>query len=390
MRRMLRVTSLLFLGAIFLSFVGTGTAQKPTPMFPIALEVPSAPTAFKANGKLNLVYELHATSFRAGDLLLTRVEVFNDDGGSTPLASYREADLNGMLARPGTGGQLADARLIAAGMRAVVYLWLTFDTPAAVPARLRHRLYFKIPNAAASDEKVVDGGRVNVRRDGPVVIGPPVRGAGWIARFNGSTSFHRRGLLVVNGQAAISQRFATDWGKFGDDWNALRSGDGSKNTDFYVYGEPLIAVADATVVDVRDDIPENDPSKNTTAVPVSFDTVAGNHVVLDLGQGRYALYAHMQPGKMRVKVGDRVKRGQVLGLLGNSGNAVGPHLHFQIADSPVALGGEGLPYVFDSFEVLGVESPQAFKEGVWRPDPNFKVERRRMEMPIDNVVVRFP
>ncbi|MBV8857537.1 MAG: M23 family metallopeptidase [Acidobacteria bacterium] len=383
---------MLFLGAIFLPFAGAGAArQQPTPMFPVALEVPSAPTAFKANGKLNLVYELHATSFRAGDLLLTRVEVLNDDeAAAAPLASYAEADLKNLLARPGTGGQLSDPRLIAAGMRAVVYLWLTFDNAAAVPARLRHRLYFKIPNAAAGEEKVVDGGGVAVRRDGPVRIGPPVRGAGWVARFNGSTSFHRRGLLVVNGQAAISQRFATDWGKFGDDWNALRTGDGSKNTDFYCYGEPLIAVADAKVVEVRDRIPENDPSKSTTAVPISFDTVAGNHVVLDIGGGRYALYAHMQPGKMRVRVGDRVKRGQVLGLLGNSGNAVGPHLHFQIADSPVALGGEGLPFVFDSFEVLGVESPQALKDGVWRPDPNFKVERRRLEMPIDSVVVRFP
>ena len=307
-----------------------------------------------------------------------------------PLASYGEAELNNMLARPGTGGNVANPRLIGAGLRAVVYLWLTVDPMGAVPARLRHRLYFKIPNATARDEKMVEGGRVVVRKDGPVVIGPPVRGAGWVARFNGSSSFHRRGLMIVNGQAVIAQRFATDWGKFGDNWNALRTGDGSKNSDYYCYGEPLIAVADAKVVDVRDDIPENDPSANTTAVPFSFETAAGNHVVLDLGQGRYALYAHMQPGKMRVKVGDHVKRGQVLGLLGNSGNAVGPHLHFHIADSPRALDGEGLPFVIDSFEVLGVESPQAFKDGVWKPDPNFKVEQRRMEMPIDSVVVRFP
>jgi murein DD-endopeptidase MepM/ murein hydrolase activator NlpD len=98
----------------------------------------------------------------------------------------------------------------------------------------------------------------------------------------------------------------------------------------------------------------------------------------------------MQPGKMRVHVGDHVKRGQVLGLLGNSGNAVGPHLHFHIADSPRPLDGEGLPFVIDSFEVLGVESPKAFQEGTWKPDPSFKVERRRMEMPIDSAVVRFP
>ena len=229
-----------------------------------------------------------------------------------------------------------------------------------------------------------------MRTDGPVVIGPPVRGQGWVARFNGPTSFHRRGLMVVNGQAGISQRFATDWGKYGDDWKVLRTGDGSKNSDFYIYGEELVAVADATVVDVRDDIPENDPSSSTLAVPVSFETAAGNHVVLDLGHGRYALYAHMQPKMTRVRVGDHVKRGQVLGLIGNSGNAVGPHLHFQISDSPVALDGEGLPFAIDTFELLGVESKQAFQEGVWKPDPSFKPEHRRREMPFDSEVVRFP
>ncbi|HEX8139350.1 MAG TPA: M23 family metallopeptidase [Pyrinomonadaceae bacterium] len=381
-------------GATLLILIAALTAagQKPVPTFPVAVEVPVAPTPFRANGKTNLVYELHATSFRAGELLLTRVEVYRDDAGSNAgaLASYAEAELNGLLSRPGTGGQLANLRLLGAGQRAVVYLWLTLEASAAVPARLRHRLYFKIPNSASNEERIVEGPYVSVRKDGPVVIGPPVRGQGWVARFNGSASFHRRGLLVVNGLAIIPQRFATDWGKYGDNWNYLRSGDGSKNSDFYVYGEPLIAVADSTVVAMRDDIPENDPSANSLAVPVSLETAAGNHVVLDLGQGRYALYAHMQPGKMRVHVGDRVKRGQVLGLLGNSGNAVGPHLHFHIADSPRPLEGEGLPFVIDSFEVLGVESAKAFQEGAWKPDPAFKVEKRRMEMPIDNAVVRFP
>jgi murein DD-endopeptidase MepM/ murein hydrolase activator NlpD len=388
---MLKAMPLLLIGMRLLSATGPlAVGQKPTVMFPVVLQVPVAPAPFKANGKTHLVYELHLTSFRAGDLMLSRVEVYDDNGSRTPIASYADAELNNLLSRPGTGRQLSDPRLIGAGMRAVAYLWLTFDGSAAVPARLRHRLYFKIPNSSSGEERVEEGARIDVLKRGPLVIGPPVRGQGWVARFNGSTSFHRRGLTVVNGQAVISQRFATDWGKYGDNWNYLRSGDGSKNSDFYCYGEPLIAVADATVVEVRDDIPENDPSSTSLAVPISFETAAGNHVVLDLGQGRYALYAHMQPRQMRVRVGDRVRRGQVLGLLGNSGNAVGPHLHFHIADSPTPLDGEGLPFVIDSFEVLGVESPQAFKEGTWRPDPHTKADKRRMEMPIDNAVVRFP
>lgn len=392
MARILEAMTLVIIGMLLmLAASSRALGQQPTVMFPVALQVPVAPTPFKANGKTHLVYELHITSFRAGELLLSRLEVYDDDNASkTPLASYGEAELNGLLSRPGTGGNLTDMRLIGAGLRAVAYLWMTFDGAQAVPARLRHRLYFKIPNSSSNEERIAEGARIIVRRDGPVVIGPPVRGQGWVARFNGSTSFHRRGLMIVNGQAAISQRFATDWGKYGDNWNYLRSGDGSKNSDFYCYGEQLIAVANATVVDVRDDIPENDPSSTALAVPVSFETAAGNHVVLDLGQGRYALYAHMQPHRMRVKAGDHVRRGQVLGLLGNSGNAVGPHLHFHISDAPTPLDGEGLPFVIDSFEVLGVESAQAFKDGAWKPDPNTKTEKRRMEMPIDSAVVRFP
>jgi murein DD-endopeptidase len=391
MMRLLKAMSLVMLCALLIPFTDLSAAgQKAVVTFPVVLQVPSAPTPFRANGKMNLVYELHATSFRAGDLMLTRVEVYTDDGSTAPIASYGEAELSGMISRPGTGGQIANPRLIAAGMRAVVYLWLTLEATASVPARLRHRLYFKIPNSSSGEDRIVEGAHVFVHRDGPIVIGPPVQGAGWVARFNGSTSFHRRGLQIVNGQAIISQRFATDWGKYGDDWKYLRSGDGSKNSDFYVYGEPLIAVADATVVDVTDNIPENDPSSTSLAIPVAFETAAGNHVVLDLGGGRYALYAHMQPGKMRVKTGDHVKRGQLLGLVGNSGNAVGPHLHFQIATSPVPLDGEGLPFVIDSFELLGVESPQSFQKLDWKPDPNSKPEKRRMEMPIDSAVVRFP
>ena len=67
------------------------------------------------------------------------------------------------------------------------------------------------------------------------------------------------------------------------------------------------------------------------AVPITAETGTGNQVALDLGDGQFAFYAHLQPG-VRVKLGERVRRGQVLGLVGNSGNATGPGLHFHIGD----------------------------------------------------------
>jgi len=82
-----------------------------------------------------------------------------------------------------------------------------------------------------------------------------------------------------------------------------------------------------------------------------METVAGNHVNLDLGGGVYAMYAHLQPGSIRVKLGDKVTPGQVIGLLGNSGNCGEPHLHFQLMDRNSPLNSEGLPYYFPGFKL---------------------------------------
>lgn len=79
----------------------------------------------------------------------------------------------------------------------------------------------------------------------------------------------------------------------------------------------------------------------------------GNHVVLDLGGGRYAFYAHLRKGSVAVHPGDRVRRGQVLAKVGNTGNTSAPHLHFHLMDGPSVLGSEGIPYVIDRFALAG-------------------------------------
>jgi murein DD-endopeptidase MepM/ murein hydrolase activator NlpD len=107
-------------------------------------------------------------------------------------------------------------------------------------------------------------------------------------------------------------------------------------------------------------------------------------VIVDIGSGRYAFYAHLQPGSPRVKVGDRVRRGQVLGLVGNSGNSTEPHLHFHLSDGNSPLGSEGVPYGYETFEVVG--RCQSFGSGCARSAPSM----RRGETPLANMLVWFP
>lgn len=167
----------------------------------------------------------------------------------------------------------------------------------------------------------------------------------------------------------------------GDDGNTYR-GNQKENSSYLAWGQEALAVADATVVTVKDGIPENVPGLTSRAVAITLETIGGNHVILDLGGGRYAFYAHLQPGKIRVKAGDKVRRGDVLGLVGNSGNSTEPHLHFHVSYANSPLASEGIPYVIDRVELV--------RKGFNRKaDPAMSLGIRRNELPVENDVVNF-
>jgi len=100
--------------------------------------------------------------------------------------------------------------------------------------------------------------------------------------------------------------------------------------------------------------------------------------------GRDAFYAHLQPGSLRVKRGDKVRTGQVVGLVGNSGNSTEPHLHFHLSDGNSPLGSEGIPYIHGSFELVG--RCTRFGSGCERSAP----APLQRELPMANMLVRFP
>jgi murein DD-endopeptidase len=297
---------------------------------PLDLRVPIAPTPFLgSDSKTYLVYELHITNMSARDFLIARVDVLTAE---TPVASYEGADLNAVMAA--RAGAL-DRRLIPAGRRAVAFFFIEV-APPAIPGSLRHRVTI--------GELNVTSPAVAVSAEKPITIAAPLKGDGWrAANGPGRDAGHRRALIPVEGSARIAQRFAIDWVRIGSNGRTY-DGDQKDNKVYLAYGSEAFAVADATVAATKDGIPENVPGPTSRAVPITLETIGGNHVVLDLGGGRFAFYAHLQPGSLRVKTGDRVKVGQVLGLVGNSGNSTEPHLHFHISNGVSPLGSEGLPY----------------------------------------------
>lgn len=349
---------------------------------PILIEarVPKPPTIASGNDGAYLVYEVHVTNFEARELTWTGLEAL-DAATGTSLFALTDTALARDMSRPGaTGSQVAPANRpkIAGGQRALVYIYFVLPEGRR-PAALRHRL------------TIVDsaGTRTLVIRDVPVtmeaaVIGPPLRSGNWLAG-NGParTSGHRRALIPIDGIPSIAQRFAIDY-VLVDSSGSTFNGDRLKNESYYAEGVDALAVADGIVVARKDSIPENIPGVTSRAVPITLETVGGNHIILDIGGGRYAFYAHLKPGSLRVNLGDRVRRGDVLGLVGNSGNSTEPHLHFHLADGTSPLGSEGIPYVLETLDVMG--RCQNFGSGCSAG----AAQAKRRLMPLANEIVRFP
>jgi len=270
------------------------------------------------------------------------------------------------------------------------------EREADIPAALHHRLFFKSRSAAENSPEVVEGARVTVNPKAPLVLSPPLRGEGWVAVGGPSNdNYHRRAIVVIGGKARIPQRFAIDWTRIDADGKPYHRAGAtnanwlSNNANWLPYGAEVLAVANAVVADVKDGIPENEANSGKKAVTITLDTVAGNYVILDLGKNNFALYAHLQQKSILVRVGEKVRRGQVLALLGNSGNSEGPHLHFHVMNGNSPLGAEGVPYVFEAFELQGI-LPSLSEPGNWKPPSPAKADKRRREIPVENAVVRFP
>jgi hypothetical protein len=192
------------------------------------------------------------------------------------------------------------------------------------------------------------------------VLAPPLRGDGWLNASGccSPANLHRAIRIAVDGAYIGKQEtFAIDWIRIQN--GKVFEGDGSQREQWFGFGAEIFAVGDGTVVAVQEGRPEEVPLQPVENVHQPGD-YGGNTVTIELAPGVYAFYAHFQPGSITVAVGDQVTTGQVLGLLGNTGNSSAPHLHFGLLDHPDPLIGESLPMVFDEWTLEGRVSPETW------------------------------
>lgn len=344
------------------------SAKLPFPPIQLDIHTPFEPMLFPSGGFNYVVYELHFKNYTAEPLALQKLEIV--DPGRTPgrtIAVFADAQLYERLLPIGADKIDRDHPL-EGGKSAVAFICIAFDDTDPAPAKLSHRVLV--------GDSLAEGPSIGIRHAGLKVLAPPVMGTDWIADNGPSLdSHHRTGLFVAGGRARISRRFAIDWKRVKQDATYL--GDARDVHSYHSYGEKVFAVADATVAAVTDGLPDNVPRTAAgfgTAVTLTMENVAGNAIVLDLGDGQYAYYAHLQPDSVRVKVGDRVRRGEALARIGNSGDSRWPHLHFQVATSPHILDAEGVPFLVDSYRVRD-------RNGAW--------QIRTREYPIGDIAVDF-
>lgn len=356
-----------------------------------------------SDGKYHLVYELQLTNANSFTWLIKSLEVLNAENHDQVFAAF-----SGDTITP--NNQIIPGRIpsdtMARGETSVFFITFSVDNLNEIPEKITHRLKMTVPGGipegfliflslpADTTELVQIEGKSNVPSPNAVVMGPPLKGTKWIAADGCCTSErHVRAVMPINGKLAISQRFAIDWEQLNDE-NRIFVGDPLDVTNYFCYGEEILAVGEGRVVIAVDKYDDQIPGELPPLIPL--EEADGNFVVIDLGGGNFAFYAHMIKGSVAVEAGDFVTRGQVIGLVGNTGNTSAPHLHFHMMSGPSTFGSNGIPYMIYEYDLIErAASIEAFDEAETTGIPLEVVPVdnpgiHKDDLPLDLSIVNFP
>jgi murein DD-endopeptidase len=333
------------------------------------------PSIVKIDGQLTLYYELHFKNTSTDSIHLTYISS-NDKLVLT--AQYDENSI--MEAFVNRSKKRSPKPTLASRDSAVVYLETRFSNP---PAILDHTIHFDI---VGKGSHTIAGPRVKCSTAQAAIIGPPLGKGNWAAVYDPSwLRGHRRVLFQQKGMEKIPGRFAIDFILLNDN-GKYSNGDEDVVSNWLGYDADVLAVVDGTIVSVKNDFTESKTLSTHPSYPA--DKAAGNYISIDIGGGRFVFYEHLKPGSIKVKPGQKVMKGEVIASLGFTGQSTGPHLHFHLADANSPLGAEGIPFVFERFEVLGSYPDfSRFGKDKWTP-----VEEKNIitnERPGPNTVIRF-
>jgi len=207
----------------------------------------------------------------------------------------------------------------------------------------------------------------------PIIVAFPLRGE-WLSPNTPGTKIPSHGTNQLGTRYAYDF-IQVDWERTG--YPAYRVSlpqyllFGVPLNEYYCWGQEVYAPCDGIVVRAEDGYEErtrtNLFSDLTNAYknahyfnPAKDDVqlVAGNYIIIECGDSIYAALVHLQTGSIQVSVGQSVKKGDVIGRVGHSGNSFAPHLHFQLMDSCDITTANGLPCAFEQYEI--------FQDGKWK------------------------
>ena len=365
-------------------------------------------TVYASDGRWHLVYELMLTNAKQVPATIESIEVLDafDTGRVLKLITADEIvdetfQLSGRpRLEPDSTTLLGDDGVLVPNESTALFIEMEFNDRADVPDGIVHRFRGEAAtNPGSTEPDAIEYLFVSkaITERTAASIAPPLSGEGWTV-INGcclANGAHRGSIQTVNGELWNAQRFAIDWMKIGDNGRFF-DGDPSDVNSWYNYGEPVYAVADGTVVEVLDELPDQDPGTLPDPADITIETVDGNHVILDLGGGVYAFYAHLKLGSVTVELGDTVAVGQQIGELGNSGNTSGPHLHLHLMSEPSALAADSIPYGYEDIEFTGNLSQAQWDNtsdelaDVWNVTPDTRDGLDRPVLPMNLNVVTFP
>jgi hypothetical protein len=365
----------------------------------VAWPITSPQPVLATDGKIHLVYELLVMNVSSSAMTLDRLETLDaskDDArtsiksADTIMATLQGPDLEATIRAFPTGS----TRTVGPFQLTRIFLDVKFAKDATVPSALTHRFQVTFAPATGTpplNSATIVSGRTDVTNTPAVIIGPPLEGPRWVDAIGccSPPSVHRTATLPINGKFYVSERFAIDFAQLNPE-NKLYAGPRDQLSSYAYVGAKVLAVADGTVVNLQDNRPEETPPN----FPQGYDLLQqlGNFVIIDIGHGHFAFYCHFQPNTLKVHVGDKVRRGQVLALMGNSGNSDAPHLHFGIQDGPLPYASDSLPFVFSSFTITGtITNPfdDIAAGGTAQIGPT-QASPHRNELPLENEVLTFP
>lgn len=351
----------------------------------VNMQVPFIPAVTIISGQRSLYYELRLTNFAKDTLEITNLTVLNAADSSVIYKCNNDV-LPNHLVRIGKT-QKDNPLALPPGTSGVVFL--EFNLPGKdTKMSLTHQIDLNILKGHQKVKVLVTGAMIVITEKPHLIIGPPLAGGPWAAIYDPSwITGHRRVFYTLDGIARLPGRFAIDFIKL-DSTGRYAAGDGNEIRNWPGYGTEVLAVRDGVIASVRNDAAES-PTLSAY-IPASPENATGNYISMKIGDSQYVFYEHLKPGSIRVKPGQKVKKGQVIAAIGFTGQTTGPHLHLHIADSNSPLGAEGVPFEFDYYNLLGRYTDfNNFGKTPWAPEKDHKPHAVTRERPAPNAVIKF-